>query len=165
MAELYEDTKALRKYIEKQHIREWLFVSPRSIGGWVLRVLLLLLGLPLFAAAMSATWFVFLAPLVVNSSFIKDRQFKGSINLAVTLLVTFPLCGLVPAIVMLCKGLILAGLGYLVVYPLLIIFAINYMRWGRKVLGYARYVFAKRSKKARITSLREKLYRELMETL
>ena len=40
MAELYEDTKALRKYIEKQHIREWLFVSPRSIGGWVLRVLL-----------------------------------------------------------------------------------------------------------------------------
>lgn len=165
MAELYEDTKDLRKYIKKQHIKEWLFVRPRSIGGWVLRVLLLLLGLPFFGVAMAATWFVFLAPLVVNSNFIKDRQFKGSINLAATLLLTYPLCGLLPAIVMLCMGHIWGGLCYLAIYPLLIIFAINYMRWGCKVLGYARYIFAKRSKREHIIKLRDKLYKELNDLL
>ncbi len=161
MEDLYKEVKTLRKFIKKQHIREWLFERPRSIGGLIGRVALMLLGLPIFGAAIAATWFVFLAPLVVNSKFIKDRQFKGSINLAITLLITYPLCGLLPVIVMLCKGMILAGLGYLVIFPLFIIYASHYMRWGRKVLGYARYVFAKRSKREYITSLRDKLYAEL----
>ena len=165
MKELYGEVATLRKYIKKQHIREWLFERPRSLWGLLGRVVLLLLGLPLFVAALAATWFVFLAPLVVNSNFIKDRQFKGSINLAVTLLVTYPLCGLVPVVVLLCKGLLLWALGYLVAFPLLIIFATNYMRWGSKVLGYARYVYAKRSKKEYITNLRERVYRDLNDIL
>ena len=165
MEELYDDAKRLRKYIKKQHIREWLFERPRSLWGLLGRVVLLLLGLPLFVTTMGATWFVFLAPLVVNSNFIKDRQFKGSINLAVTLLVTYPLCGLVPVVVLLCKGMFLWAAGYFVAFPLMIIFASNYMRWSRKVFGYARYLFAKRSKREYITSLREKLYRNLQDIL
>lgn len=165
MEELFEKTKKLAREIHKMGVREWLFERPRSVGGLLGRVLLLLLGLPLFAASLGATWFVFLAPLAVNRFFVKDRQFKGSINLAMTLLVTYPLCGVVPVIVMLCKGLLLSGLGYLLLFPLMIIFASNYMRWTVQVVGYARYVFAPRKRVKKVNKLREELYAELNEIL
>lgn len=165
MEEVFEKTKKLAREIHKMGVREWLFERPRSVGGLIGRVLLLLLGLPLFAASLGATWFVFLAPLAVNRFFVKDRQFKGSINLAMTLLVTYPLCGVVPVIVMLCKGLLLSGLGYLLLFPLMIIFASNYMRWTVQVVGYARYVFAPRKRVKKVNKLREELYAELNEIL
>ena len=97
--------------------------------------------------------------------FVKDRQFKGSINLAVTLLVTYPLCGLVPVIVMLCKGLLLQGLAYLVLFPLMIVFASHYMRWVVQVLAYTRYVFVLRKKAKKVNELRREIYNELDEIL
>ncbi len=165
MDRLFGDVVKIKRQIGKHDLREWLFDGGCSVGGLVLRILLLLLGLPLFGSAMAATWFVFLAPLLVNRFFVKDRQFRGSINLAVTLLVSYPLCGLVPVIVMLCGGALLQALGYLVAFPLLIIYASNYMRWCVKVWGYARYVFAPARKVEALNALRHRLYARLKEMM
>lgn len=164
MKSLFEQTKKLRKGIEKLGIREWLFEGRHGLGGLVLFALGMLVGLPLFVAAIAATWLVFLAPLVVNR-FIRDRQFHGSINLAATLLVTYPIGGIVTPIVMLCCGSWALALGWFVGFPIAIIYASNYMRWGQKLIGYARFVFAKRSQITSLTSLREKLYGQLDQTL
>lgn len=165
MEKVFEKTKKLAHKIRKMRVREWLFERPRSWVGVLGRVLLLLLGFPIFGASLAATWFVFLAPLVVNRLFVKDRQFKGSINLAVTLLVTYPLCGLVPVVVMLCKGLLIEGLAYLVLFPLMIVFASHYMRWVVQVLAYTRYVFVLRKKAKKVNELRREIYNELDEIL
>lgn len=165
MEELYEESRKLGRKIRKMGVREWLFERPRTVGELILWTLLMLVGLPLFGSAMAATWLVFLAPVLANHLFIKDKQFRGSINLAATLLVTYPLCGLIPVIVMLCKGLLLSALGYLVAFPLMIIYASNYMRWGQKLLGYARFVFAPKGEVEKVARGRKKLYEELNEVL
>lgn len=165
MERLYGEAKELSRSIGKMGLREWLFEGKRSIGGLALRLLLLLLLLPLFVTSLGATWLVFLLPSLINHLFIKDKQFKGSINLAVTLLVTYPLCGLVPVIVMLCLGQWLAAAGWLVGFPLMIIFAINYMRQAAKLLGYVRFVFGDGKKIEKLASRRKKLYKELAEVL
>lgn len=165
MDELFGEGRELARKMRKMGIREWLFEKPRTVGGLVLRVLLLLLGLPLFGSSIATTWLVFVAPMLVNHFLVKDKQFRGSINLAATLLVTYPLCGLVPVVVMLCKGLLLSALGYLVAFPLMVIFASNYMRWGQKVLGYARFVFAPKGKTEKMAAQRKRLYERLNEVL
>jgi 1-acyl-sn-glycerol-3-phosphate acyltransferase len=165
MEGIFEQTRKLRKSIEKMGIREWLLEGRHGLGGLLLFALGMLIGLPLFVAALAATWLVFLAPVVVNKLAIKDRQFWGSINLAATLLVTYPLCGIVAPIVMLCCGSWEWALGWFVAFPIAIIYASNYMRWGQKFIGYRRFVFAKRSKIENLQSLRKRLYKELDKTL
>lgn len=165
MNELFGRVKKVSNKIKKLGIREWLFEEQRGVGGLLLRVVAMIVGLPLFATAIAITWPVFLLPLLVNNLFVKDRQFRGSINLAVTLLVTYPLCGLVPVVVMLCGGAWLKAAAYLVAFPLLLIFASNYLRWGKKVLGYARFVLAKPKDIKALAKERVRLYVELRKAL
>jgi hypothetical protein len=66
---------------------------------------------------------------------------------------------------MLCCGSWEWALGWFVAFPIAIIYASNYMRWGQKLIGYCRFVFAKRSKIENLQSLRKRLYKELDKTL
>lgn len=161
MEEIFGEAAELSKKMRKSGIREWLFERKRTLGGLLLRLLAMLALLPVFVSTIGATWLVFLLPLLINHLFIKDKQFRGSINEAVTMLVTYPLCGIVPVVVLLCKSMWLAALGYLVAFPLMLIFAINYLRWGAKLLGYARFVLGDRKKVAKLAKKRSKLYETL----
>ena len=161
MQRLFDESKDVARKIRKMGIREWLFERKRGVGEFALFTLAMLLLLPLFGTSIGATWAVFLFPLLVNHLFIKDKQFRGSINLAVTLLVTYPLFGLVPVVVMLCSGAWLSAVGYLVGFPLMMIFASNYMRWAQKWLGYARFVFGDKKATKKLAIRRLKLYKEL----
>ncbi|MBQ2248117.1 MAG: 1-acyl-sn-glycerol-3-phosphate acyltransferase [Tidjanibacter sp.] len=163
--EIFEQTRHLVKGLRKMGFREWLLRRGRGVGEFALFLLGMLVGLAPFVAAIGTTWPVFVLPLLVNRAFIKDRQFRGSINLAVTLLVTYPLCGFVPSIVMLCQGDWLMGLGWLVLFPVAVIYATNYMRWSRKLLGYARFVLAKKKDVEKLRKRRKKLYEELDKLL
>lgn len=165
MERLYKESKEVAREMRKMGLREWLFEKEHGMGSFALCTLFMLLLLPLFSASIGATWLVFLLPLLVNHLFVKDKQFRGSINLAVTLLVTYPLCGIVPVIVMLCNGAWLLAAGYLVGFPLMIVFASNYMRWCAKWLGYARFVFGDKKRLKKFAIRRLKLYKELREVV
>lgn len=165
MEGIFEQVRKLSKGIHKLGIREWLFERKRGIGALALFALGMLIGLPLFVVALAATWLVFLAPLLVNRLAIRDRQFWGSINLAATLLVTYPLCGIVTPIVLLCCGHWAVALGWFVAFPFAVIFASNYMRWATKLFGYARFVFAKGTQISHLASLRQRVYKELDEVV
>lgn len=165
MERLYKESKEVAREMRKMGLREWLFEKEHSMGSFALCTLFMLLLLPLFGTSIGATWLVFVLPLLVNHLFVKDKQFRGSINLAVTLLVTYPLCGIVPVIVMLCKGAWLSGLGYLVGFPLMIVFASNYLRWGAKWLGFARFVTGDKKRLKKFAIRRLKLYKELREVV
>lgn len=165
MEKIFEKTKRLRKGIKKMGIREWIFEKKHPALLLLAFALGMLVGLPLFVVAIAATWLVFLAPLLVNKLAIKDRQFWGSINLAVTLLVTYPLCGILLPIVVLCLGHWEIALGWFLAFPAMMIFATNYMRWAKKLWGCAKFVFAKRSQISQLAKLRTKLYKSLDEVL
>lgn len=165
MEELYGECDSVARKMHKMGLGEWLFEKERSLGGFVLGVVAMLLLFPLFASSIGATWFVFLLPVLINHFFVKDKQFKGSINLAATLLVTYPLCGVVPVVVMLCKAMWLSALGWLVAFPLMTIFAYHYMRWAVKMVGYARLVLGDKKEVKKLAVRRAKLYKKLREIL
>lgn len=161
MDKLFGRVKNMARKMRKMELRDWLFEAKPSVGGVLLRVLLMLVGLPLFIASIAATWLVFVVPLLVNRQLIRDSQFWGSINLAATLLVTYPLCGLVPVVVRLCCGHWLGALGYLVTFPLMLIYSSNYMRWAKKLLGYVRFVYAPKATIEALSKERRKLFDEV----
>lgn len=165
MEEVFKQTRKLRKGIEKMGIREWLLHRKRSPLTLTLFALGMLAIFPIFLASLAATWLVFLAPLLVNNLAIKDRQFRGSINLAITLLVTYPLCGLVPAIVLLCNGLWVYALAYFIAFLPMVVFSSLYMRWAKKMFGYARLIFADKRSVLVLYGTRSKLYNRLDEIL
>lgn len=165
MEEIFGLSKRLRKGIDKMGIREWLLARKRTPWQFILFALGMLALLPLFVAAIVPTWLVFLAPMLVNRLAIRDRQFWGSINLAATLLVTYPLCGIVPTIVLLCCGLWEVALGYFLLFLPAVIFASLYMRWATKLRGYARLIFAEKRNLFVLYGTRTKLYKKLDEIL
>ena len=165
MAELYEKTHEVAKKMRKMGIGEWLFERKATVGGLVLGVAIMLLLLPLFLSAFGASWLVFLLPTLINHFLFKDKQFYGSINLAATLLVTYPLCGIVPVVVTLCKAMWLAALGWLVAFPFVTMFAYYYMRGAVKLLQYARFVLGDRKRLEKLAQRRAELYAELREVL
>lgn len=148
--QVFDLAKELRKGVAKLNISEHQLAKAPTSGALVLHWLLLLLGLPVALFGLGPTLLVFLVPMLVNKLAIKDKQFWGSINLGTLLLVTYPLCGIVPSIVMLCGGHLLSALGYLLVFSLAIPFVWHY---ANDLLRTLHYTCASR-KKSRLTALR-----------
>ena len=158
----YNLAKELRKGLRKLKITERQLHKPATCGSLVVRCLLLLLGLPVALASLGPTLLVFLVPLLLNKFLIKDKQFYGSINLGSLLLVTYPLCGILPAIVMLCGGHLLSALGYLLIFSIMIPFVWHYAQYALETIRYARTTCGhNRSKLTALTALRKELHTRL----
>lgn len=159
---IYHLAKELRKGLRKLNITERQLAKPTTRGAFVVRCLLLLLGLPVALASLGPTLLVFLVPLLVNKFLIKDKQFYGSINLGSLVLVTYPLCGFLPAIVMLCGGHLLSALGYLLIFTIMIPFVWHYVQYGLETIRYARTTCGhNRSKLTALATLRKELHTRL----
>ena len=139
LKDIYAMAKELRKGVKKLGVDESMVATKASTTKLIGRCLIDLLGLPVALFAAGPTLLVFLVPWLLNSFLVKDKQFRGSINLASLLLVTYPLCGIVPVIVMLCGGHLFSALGYLLLFPLMVIFEWDY---GKHVFNTARYARA-----------------------
>lgn len=159
---LYDDIRYLRKGLEKLRLGDRTFVDRPTIGGAVLAGLLLLLLLPLFLYGAGLTWFAFLLPYLIGRYAIKDKQFRGTIYLAVTLLLTYPLCGIVPAVVMCFTSGLLHGLGHLLIFTIMLPFVWNYMYQAEHYVEYLRALCPKSRKKlAKLGALRNDIFSRL----
>lgn len=166
MEPLFDKVRKLAKGIRKLDVREWLFEKNTGLGGLVGRALLLLLGLPLFIACFIPTWPMFLVPELFLKKFIKDHMFRSSVRVGVLLLIVFPLCCIIPVVVMLCCGNWLSALCYLAAYPLMAIYSFNYIIWWTKYKGYVRFVKpSNREKVEKLRAMREEIYIELDKIL
>lgn len=137
---IYDDTRNLMKGLKKAGLTDRAFVDHPTVGGAVLAGLILLALLPLFLGGVGLTWLVFLLPYLVGKYAIKDKQFRGTLNLAFTLLVTYPLCGILPALIMCFTSGIFHGLGHLLIFTLMLPFVWNYMYQAAHYLEYLRYL-------------------------
>jgi hypothetical protein len=119
----------------------------------ILRGLWLLLLLPLFIVSIIPTALMFLIPKIFLKAMIKDRMFRSSFNVGVSVFVSVPICLILPFVLLATLANIWWALGYLVAFPFMFVLAWNYMRLFWRFVGTCRYV--KRSNRDKINKLRE----------
>lgn len=166
MEEIYKDTATLIDGIEKLNIRDWLFNKKPHTVNPSLRGLALLILLPVFLVSMIPTGLLFLVPKLFLKKLIKDHMFISSFNVAVSALITIPLCLLLPVILLWIFAGFWWALGYFLAFPIMFILVWNYMRMFRKFVGSCNYVATKnRSKVNELRKLRKSIHERLDKIL
>ena len=166
MDEIYKDVAVLMDGINALRIRDWLFRHNPHLEAALLRGLGLLLLLPLFIISIIPTALLFIVPEIFLKKLIKDQMFVSSFRVAVSALVTIPVCMLLPAIVLWCCIGFWWGLGYFVAFPAMFLLAWNYMRLFMKFVGTCNFVSPRNRKKVReLRRLRKSMFRRLDEVL
>ena len=152
MHKVYADTMELAKGIDELNIRDWLFERNPGFEALLLRGLGLAGLFPLYAISIIPTGLLFLIPRIFLKKMIKDQMFVSTFNVAVSALVSVPICMIIPAILLGGFAGIWWGLGYAVAFPFMFILAWNYMRLFRKFLGT--WNFTRRKNRRKVASLR-----------
>ena len=140
MESIYQDTAEVIKGINELNIRDWLFRRKPRVISAALRGLALLALLPLFIVSIIPTALLFILPEIFLKKMIKDQMFISTFRLAVSALITIPLCMLVPAALLWIFVGFWWALGYFVAFPFMFLLAWNYMRLFMKFLGTCRFV-------------------------
>ena len=162
MEAIYKDTAEVISGIKELNVRDWLFRrKPRAISA-VLRGLALLVLLPLFIVSIIPTALLFIVPEIFLKKMIKDQMFISTFRLAVSALITIPLCMLIPSALLWVFAGFWWALGYFVAFPFMFLLAWNYMRLFMKFLGTCRFVARGNRKKVKeIHKLRLSVFNRL----
>ena len=162
MAEIYKDTLTLAKGIRNLNIRDWLFDRNPGKGTAVLQGLGMLLMLPIFIASIIPTGLLFIIPKIFLKILIKDKMFSSSFNVAVSALISVPICLVIPIILLWTTAGFWWALGYFLAFPAMFILAWNYFRLFRKFVGTCNYVSGRNKDKVKeLRELRKSIYGRL----
>ena len=166
MENIYKDVSKVMEGIKELNIRDWLFRHNPGPEAVILRALGLLILLPLFAISIVPTALLFITPEIFLKKMIKDQMFVSTFRLAVSALITIPICMLIPAICLWTSLNFWWGLGYFVAFPFLFLLAWNYMRLFMKFLGTCNFRLRKnRNKIKELRSLRKSIFTRLDKIL
>ena len=160
MESIYNDISTLIEGIKSLNIRDWLFRHNPHFEAVLLRGLGLLFLLPFFAVSIIPTALLFIVPEIFLKIMIKDQMFVSTFRLAVSALITIPICLFVPVIVLWATIGFWWALGYFVAFPFMFLLAWNYMRLFMKFLGTCRFV-ANRKKVKEIHKLRLSVFNRI----
>ena len=162
MEEVYKDTAALAEGIRTLKIKDWLFAKNPNVGIAMLRGLGLLALLPLFIVSIIPTAILFILPEIFLKKLIKDQMFISTFYVAVSALVSIPICLIIPVILLWIFSGFWWALGYFVAFPLMFLLAWNYMRLFMKFKGTCSYVAKKNNAKvSELKSLRKSIFERL----
>ena len=162
MDAVYADTAKLIEGIKALNIRDWLFRHNPHIEAALLRGLGLLILLPLFIVAIIPTALLFIVPEIFLKKLIKDQMFISSFRVAVSALVTIPICLILPVVLLWIFVGFWWALGYFIAFPLMFLQAWNYMRLFMKFIGTCNFIAPKNKKKIReLRKLRLSIFRRL----
>jgi hypothetical protein len=129
------------------------------VEALALRGLGLVTLFPLFLVSIIPTGLLFLIPRIFIKKMIKDQMFVSTFNVAVSALVSIPICLFIPVIVLWCMLGFWWGLGYAIAFPLMFILAWNYIRLSKKFAGTWNFTRRKnRRKVAGLRSLRKDIF-------
>lgn len=162
MEEIYKDTAILIDGIKSLNIRDWLFKHNPGFEAVLLRGLGLLILLPLFIVSIIPTALLFILPEILLKKMIKDQMFISTFRVAISALVSVPICLFIPIILLWMNVGFWWALGYFVAFPLMFLLAWNYMRLFMKFVGT--WNFTARRNRAKVRELR-KLRRSIFKRL
>ena len=162
MAQIYSDTLKLSEGIKSIGIRDWLFEHNPGYEAVVLRGLGLMALFPFFAVSIVPTALLFILPEIFLKTLIKDQMFISTFYVAVSALVSIPICMIIPAIVLWCTVGFWWGLGYAAAFPLMFIIAWNYIRLAKKFAGTWNFIRRKNRKSIRaLRTLRRGIFKRI----
>ena len=162
MEEVYKDVSTVMAGIKELNIRDWLFRYNPGVEAVIMRGLGLLLLLPLFIVSIIPTALLFIVPEIFLKKMIKDQMFVSTFRLAVSALITIPICVLVPVIFLWIYLNFWWALGYFVAFPFMFLLAWNYMRLFMKFVGTCNFRLRKNRKKIKeIRKLRKSIFNRL----
>ena len=162
MESIYNDVSTLADGIKSLNIRDWLFRHNPHFEAVVLRGLGLMFLLPLFAVSIIPTALLFIVPEIFLKVMIKDQMFVSTFRLAVSALITIPICLFVPVIVLWATIGFWWALGYFVAFPFMFLLAWNYMRLFMKFVGTWNFVSPRNRRKIReLRKLRKSIFKRL----
>ena len=122
----------------------------------------LLLLLPLFLVSIVPTALLFLVPKIFLKMLIKDQMFISTFNVAVSALVTVPVCLIIPVVLLWSLVGFWWALGYFLAFPAMFILAWNYMKIFMKFIGSCNFVARKnRAKVKELKALRKSIFDRL----
>ena len=166
MESIYQDTAEVMKGINELNIRDWLFRRKPRVISAALRGLALLVLLPLFIVSIIPTALLFILPEIFLKKMIKDQMFVSTFRVAVSALVTIPICLFVPVILLWAFAGFWWALGYFVAFPFMFLLAWNYMRLFMKFLGTCNFRLRKNRKKIKeLRKLRTSIFKRLDDML
>ena len=162
MESIYKDVATLAEGIKSLNIRDWLFRHNPHFEAVLLRGLGLLFLLPFFAVSIVPTALLFIVPEIFLKIMIKDQMFVSTFRLAVSALITIPICLFVPFIVLWATIGFWWALGYFVAFPFMFLLAWNYMRLFMKFVGTWNFISPRNRKKVReLRKLRKSIFKRL----
>ena len=162
MEDVYNDTARLMEGIRELNIRDWLFRHNPHLEAAFLRGIGLLILLPLFIISIIPTALLFIVPEIFLKKMIKDQMFISTFRVAVSALVTIPICLILPVVLLWVLVGFWWAFGYFIAFPLMFILAWNYMRLFMKFLGTCNFIAPKYKKKIReLRKLRLSIFRRL----
>lgn len=162
MEAVYADVATLMEGIKALNIRDWLFRHNPHMEAVLLRGLGLLLLLPLFIVSIIPTALLFIVPELFLKKMIKDQMFISTFRVAVSALVTIPICLVIPVVLL--WGFIgfWWALTYFIAFPFMFLLAWNYMRLFMKFVGTCNFTAPGNRKKIReLRKLRLSIFRRL----
>ena len=162
MEAIYKDTAYFAEELKRMNIRDWLFQHNPGMEAVVFRGLGLLLLLPLFLVSIVPTALLFLVPKIFLKMLIKDQMFISTFNVAVSALVTVPVCLIIPVVLLWSLVGFWWALGYFLAFPAMFILAWNYMKIFMKFVGSCNFVARKnRAKVKELKALRKSIFDRL----
>ena len=162
MESVYADTARLIEGIKALNIRDWLFRHNPHLEAALLRGLGLLLLLPLFIVSIIPTALLFIVPEIFLKKLIKDQMFISTFRVAVSALVTVPVCLIIPVVLLWVFIGFWWALGYFIAFPMMFLLAWNYMKLFMKFIGTCNFIAPKNRKKIReLRKLRISIFRRL----
>lgn len=133
-----------------------------SLAANILALIGQLLISPLWLVSLISAWPIYAIAMAIFKKFSKDRMFEGTFLFAISVLFTFPLMCLITFIVGCCVANVWVAIAYVLITPLLIIFAWRYKENFKRTLRNIRYNHLKKSKKGnKLHNLKEQLYNRL----
>lgn len=153
MEEVYKDVQTLKDGMKELNVRDWLFRRNPHFEAALLRGLGLLALLPLFIVSMIPTALMFIVPELFLKKLIKDQMFVSTFRVAVSALVTVPVCLAVPVVLLWVFSGFWWALGYFIAFPFMFLLAWNYMRLFMKFVGTCNFIAPRN--KAKIIELRK----------
>lgn len=162
MEDVYKEVSTVMAGIKELNIRDWLFRHNPRAEAVIMRALGLILLLPLFIVSIIPTALLFIVPEIFLKKMIKDQMFVSTFRLAVSALLTIPVCVLVPVIFLWIYLNFWWALGYFVAFPFMFLLAWNYMRLFMKFLGTCNFRLRKNRRKIKeIRKLRKSIFERL----
>ena len=161
VTKLYSEVKDYSAKIASLNLRDWVFEKQPTLPGTLCETIVMIILLPLFAAALVPNILIYLAPNLITPK-LKDKMFKASIYLGVSL-ITIPLAYLLTIIfdIFLTKSVFLTII-HVILLPFLGLFAWYYRKNFIKLKAKFKYQNSKKLRKnAEIAPQRQNIWNEL----